>query len=341
VRLLILGGTLFVGRHLVAAALQRGHTVTLFNRGQHNPDLFPEVEKLRGDRAGDLAALRGRRWDAAVDTNGYIPRLVAASARALEAAVEHFTFISTLSVYALPGPAGLDETAAVAALPPALAGTEVITAETYGPLKALCEQAVLAVFGGRALVLRPGLIVGPHDPTDRFTYWPVRVARGGEVLAPGRPERPVQFIDARDLAAWTLDLIEQRHAGTFNAVGPAEPLTMGALLAACRAEASQAARGAAARFAWVPDQFLQAHNVQPYTELPLWVPEAEAGGFDHFSARRALEAGLKIRPLSVTIRDTLAWAASRPAAYAWRNGLAPEREAALLEAWRQTRNQPP
>ncbi len=217
-RILILGGTVFVGRHLVEAALARGHEVTLFNRGQHGPDLYPGVEKLRGDRDGGLDALRGRRWDAAIDTCGYVPRIVRASATLLANAVDHYTFISSVSVYPEAHTRHLDEDSPVGALDDE--SVEDVTPETYGPLKALCEQAAEGAMSGRALTIRPGLIVGPHDPTDRFTYWPRRVAQGGEVLAPGRPERPVQIIDARDLAAWTLQLVASGARGVYNATGP-------------------------------------------------------------------------------------------------------------------------
>jgi 2'-hydroxyisoflavone reductase len=326
--LLILGGTVFLGRHLVEAALRRGHAVTLFNRGRRNPDLFPDVEKLRGDRDGDLEALRGRGWDAVIDPSGYVPRIVRASAELLAAAVGHYTFISSLSVYADPLDPETDEGGRLSVLPAGLEGTEEITGESYGALKVQCEQAAEAALPGRALVIRPGLIVGPHDPSDRFTYWPARVARGGEVLAPGDPARLVQFIDARDLAEWMLRLVEAETTGTFNATGPASRLTMGALLATCRAVA-----GSDATFTWAPEAVLLEHKVAPYTEMPLWVPESEAG-FDQFSIARALQAGLTFRPLETTIRDTLAWDATRPPDTERRNGLKPEREAVLLAAVR-------
>ncbi len=208
-KLLVLGGTVFLGRHLVEAATARGHSVTLFNRGQHNPELYPEVEKLRGDRDSDLSALQGRRWDAVIDTCGYLPRAVRASAELLADAVDHYTFISSISVYADFHTPAMDESAPVGTL--ADETVEEVTGETYGPLKALCEQAAERALPGRVLNIRPGLIVGPHDPTDRFTYWPVRVARGGEVLAPGRPHVPVQVIDGRDLAEWTVRMVEARQ----------------------------------------------------------------------------------------------------------------------------------
>jgi len=328
-RLLLLGGTVFLGRHIVETALAAGHTVTLFNRGRRNPDLFPEVEKLRGDRDGDLESLRGRSWDAVIDPSGYVPRIVRASAEFLAGSVGHYTFISSLSVYADPISPGTTEDGRLAVLPAGLEGTEEITGESYGALKVLCEQAAEAALPGRTLNIRSGLIVGPHDPSDRFTYWPARVARGGEVLAPGDPGRHVQFIDVRDLAEWILRLVETGRTGTYNATGSSPSLTMGRLLDACRTVS-----GSGASFTWVPESLLAAHNVTPYTELPLWVPAVEAG-FDRFDISRALAAGLTFRPLETTIRDTLAWDATRPAEAERRNGLKPEREAALLAAHHQ------
>jgi 2'-hydroxyisoflavone reductase len=327
-QLLIIGGTVFLGRHLVEAALARGHTVTLFNRGQHHPELFAEIEKLRGDRDGGLAVLRGRRWDAAIDTCGYVPRLVRASAEQLAAAVEHYTFVSSISVYADVSQVGIDEQAPVGTLEDAT--VEAVTGETYGPLKALCEQAAERAMPGRVLNVRPGLIVGPHDPTGRFTYWPRRVARGGEVLAPDGPEHGVQIIDVRDLAEWTLDMIEARQTGVFNATGPEARLSFGALLDTCRAVS-----GGDARFTWVAERFLLDAGVTPWTELPLWVPycEPENAGFDAIDCSKAIASGLGFRPLAETVRDTLAWQATRPADETPRAGLAAEREAEVLAAW--------
>jgi 2'-hydroxyisoflavone reductase len=332
-KLLILGGTVFLGRHIVEAALARGHEVTLFNRGQHGGELFPGVEKLRGDReAGTegLAALSGRHWDAVVDTSGYVPRVVGASVAALADVVEHYTFISSISVYADLSKPGTDETAPVGTV--ADESVEQVTGETYGPLKALCERAVVKALPARALVIRPGLIVGPHDPTDRFTYWPARIARGGVVLAPGRPAWVTQFIDVRDLAEWTLLMVEQRRDGTYNATGPETPLPFGQLV-----KASLDAAGSGAQIEWVGEQFLLDQGVQPWSDLPLWIPEldASAAGFNHVDCARALVAGLRFRPLAHTVRDTLAWHATRPAEYSLRAGLAAEREAELLRAWRQ------
>jgi 2'-hydroxyisoflavone reductase len=226
-KLLILGGTVFLGRHLTEAALAAGHDVTLFNRGQHNANLYPDLEKLRGDRDGGLDVLKGRTWDAVVDTCGYIPRLVRDSASLLSDAVDHYTFISTLSVYRDFRVRGLREEAPVGTLDDETVEEEVTAGSrgTYGPLKALCEQAAEAAMPGRVLCARPGLMVGPYDPTDRFTYWPVRVARGGQVLVPPTPQAPVQFIDARDLATWVMRMAEHNKTGVYNATGPAERLT--------------------------------------------------------------------------------------------------------------------
>jgi 2'-hydroxyisoflavone reductase len=327
VKLLVLGGTVFLGRHLVEAALARGHDVTIFTRGRHNPHLFRDVEKLRGDRDGDLEALRGRRWEAVVDTSGHVPNVVRASAELLAPAVDHYTFVSTLAVYAgFPRVPDLDESAPLAELPdPSVAKA---TPETVGPLKALCERALEPALSGRALVVRAGLLVGPHDPTDRFAYWPRRVAQGGEVLAPGGPELRVQIVDARDLAEWILAGAESGRTGIYNATGPAQPLTMQELLETCRA-----ATGGDATFTWVDERFLLSVGVNPRMELPLWMPGA--AGAATVDCRRALAAGLAFRPLAETVRDTFAWDMSRPADLPRRAGIAPDKEAQVLKAWRE------
>lgn len=324
-KILILGGTVFVGRHLVEVALARGHELTLFNRGQHNPDLFPTVEKLRGDRGGNLQALEGRQWDVVIDTCGYIPRAVTLTAQLLAAQVQQYVFISTISVYDDFSPAGIDESAGVGQL--ADPTTEEVTGETYGPLKALCEAAAEAAMPGRVLTIRPGLIVGPDDPTDRFTYWPVRVARGGEVLAPGNPQQQVQFIDVRDLAAWTISMVERQVNGIYNATGPATPLPIEQLLTTC-----QTTLHSDAQFTWVTEEFLQSHEVGAFVEMPLWVPAAMAG-LEQVDCRKAIAAGLHFRPLIETVADTLQWHQQRPAPHTWRAGLTPEREQQLLAAW--------
>jgi 2'-hydroxyisoflavone reductase len=294
VRLLVLGGTVFVGRHVVETAAARGHDVTLFNRGRQNAHLFPGLEKLRGDRDGDLSALHGRRFDAVIDPSGFTPAHVRTMAAELGDRVERYMFISSISALrAYPPGRPYDEDA------PLAEGDS-----GYGPLKARAEEAIAAALPGRVACVRPGLVAGPHDPSDRFTYWPRRVARGGDVLAPGRPERPVQFIDARDLAAWCMRLAEERRTGTFNAVGPASTLTMGQFLDACRE-----ALGSDARWHWIPDAMLAQEGVQRWTEMPLWIPEDEprVGGMMLAVNRRAIAAGLTFRPLADTIRDTFAW----------------------------------
>jgi 2'-hydroxyisoflavone reductase len=296
---------MFLGRHLVESALERGHEVSIFTRGQSNAELFPEVEKLRGDRDGNLEALRGRRWDVCVDTSGFVPRVVGDSAGLLADNVERYVFISTVSVYADFSRPVVEEHAPLATIPDE---TSEDRDEHYGPLKALSERAAEDAMPGRALVIRPGLIVGPHDTSVRFIYWTRRVERGGEVLAPGSPSRQVQFIDARDLAAWTIRMAEQRQTGTFNASGPDYKLTMGRFLEECR-EVTRSG----ARFKWVGDQFLLERGVEPWSEIPLWLPE-DAETPNHFlsiNVERAVKAGLTFRPLAETIRDTIAWDASR------------------------------
>jgi 2'-hydroxyisoflavone reductase len=323
-RILILGGTVFLGRALTDAALAAGHRVTHLNRGKSAaPD--PRVETLIGDRTADLGVLAGHRWDAAIDTSGYLPQVVKRSVEALRGAAERYLFVSSISVYSGEG---YDEEAAVE--PPPDPVPDAMTMELYGALKAMCEDVVRAGFGDKATIVRPGLIVGPYDPTDRFTYWPVRIARGGRVLAPGRPSRTVQFIDVRDLAAWIVALLENRKAGTFNATGPAAPLTMEKFLDACRR-----ASGSGAKLAWVDEPFLERQGVAPWKEMPLWVPEgdAETSGFLGVPLRRALANGLAFRPLAATIADTLAWNATRPPEREWKAGISAERERELLEAW--------
>ena len=321
-RLLILGGTIFLGRHLVDAALAAGHELTLFNRGQHNPELFPEVEKLRGDRDGGLETLKGRRWNAVIDTCGYVPRVVSQSAELLAYAVDRYVFISTISVYADASRPGISEDNPLA---DPETGTEEITGDSYGPLKVACEKAVERAFPDRSLIIRPGLIVGPNDPTDRFTYWPVRLHRGGEVLAPEPKSAPAQVIDVRDLAAWTIQMLEREATGVYNATGPARPINMEDMLGECQKEV-----GPEARLQWLPADALLAAGVGPWIDLPLWLPGDEMAGLLAIDISRALKTGLAFRPLRETARDTLVWAQSRPANHAWRAGLSHEREQELL-----------
>jgi 2'-hydroxyisoflavone reductase len=324
-KILVLGGTVFLGRHFVEAALKQGHVLTLFNRG-NNPGLFPELETLIGDRDGNLDSLNGRHWDAVLDTSGNIPRLVKASAEMLAGSTGHYTFISSISVYDLDKSSDIDETSAVIKLEDE--NVEEITGETYGGLKALCELAAEKALPGRVLNVRPGLIVGPNDPSDRFTYWPWRISKGGKVLAPGNPSAPMQIIDVRDLAEWLVQVIEENVTGTLNATGPQEPYTVEAILRTC-----QETINPAAEFEWVDDEFLLAKEVGVWVEMPLWVPEGEGTALMQVSVDRALAARLKFRRLDATIRDTFAWAQTRSQDYEWRAGLAPEREKELLERW--------
>jgi 2'-hydroxyisoflavone reductase len=326
VKVLVLGGTLFVGRHLVEAALARGDEVTLFNRGRTNPDLFPEVERLRGDRDGDLAALRGRSWDAAIDPSARIPRWVRTAGELLADSVEHYTFISSGSVYADTSNPGVDETALVHTIADETV-EEITDPETYGALKVLCERTAEELMPGRVLSVRAGLIVGPYDPTGRFTYWPHRFARGGDVLAPEPREQPVQLVHARDLADWILVMAERRQGGVFNATGPEEPLTMERVLDEC-----QGATRSEARIVWVDESFLLENGVEPWSDLPLWLaPDANPreASFLAVDVSKAVEAGLRFRPLRETILETLRDA--EPNAEA---GLTPRRESDLLEAWK-------
>lgn len=325
-KLLILGGTVFLGRALVDAAQAAGHEVTLFNRGRSNPDLYADLETIVGDRDGDLDKLARRRWDAVIDTCGYVPRVVKASAEMLADAVDTYVFISSISAYENTATTGQDESAPVGMLDDE--SVEEVTGETYGPLKALCEQAATAAMDGRALNVRSGLLVGPHDPTDRFTYWPVRVARGGEVLAPISAEMPTQFIDVRDMADWIIHAVETGTTGTFNVTGPVEPLPLGTLLTTAKAVSESDAR-----FTWVDESFLTEEEVGFWMEIPLVIPGEAYAGFSQFSIAKALAAGLRFRPLTETVADTIAWAQSRPSSYEWRAGLSPEREAELLQKW--------
>jgi 2'-hydroxyisoflavone reductase len=323
-KILVLGGTVFLGRHLVEAALADGHEMTLFNRGQHNHDLFSEAEKLRGDRDGGLSVLEGRQWDAVIDTCGYVPRVVGQSADLLAGVVENYIFISSISVYADASKPGIDEDSPLAE--PEM-DTEEITGETYGPLKVACEQAVEKAFPGRSLIIRPGLIVGPYDPTDRFTYWPFRLSRGGQVVAPEPRDAPAQVIDVRDLSEWIIRLIEQKTAGVLNATGPADAITFGDMLQQCGLEVDSEAI-----LRWLPADKLLEAGVEPWSDLPLWLPGDEMAGLLATDVSRPLAAGLTFRPLSETARDTLAWAQGRPADHEWRAGLSAEQEQELLDS---------
>jgi 2'-hydroxyisoflavone reductase len=328
-KLLVLGGTRFLGPPIVRAAQAAGCEVTLFNRGRSNPGLFKDLEQLEGDRdTGNLEALKGRRFDAVVDTSGYAPRHVQQACELLRENVQHYVFVSTVSVYPDQSAAVVDEqTATSQPTAEAIAAAATIreASAQYGPMKAECERTAERIMPGRVTIVRPGLIVGPEDTSDRFTYWPVRIARGGEVLAPGDRDAEVQFVDVRDLGAWCFALAAARTAGTFNAVGFRGRLSMGDLLGGCKVTLNTEAA-----LTWVDDAFLKANKVRAYTEMPLWLPQGQRG---HFDNKKAVAAGLAFRPVAETIRDTVEWHRTRPADYKLRAGLAAEREAELLRAW--------
>jgi 2'-hydroxyisoflavone reductase len=324
---LILGGTQFVGRHLVDAAVAAGHAVTLFHRGNRNP--YPNVTNILGDRTNpdDLKRLDGR-WDAVIDTSGYVPRIVGMSVAQLEPRVTRYCFISSVSVYQnfTPSPS---ESSPVAVLEDTT--TEEITGETYGGLKALCERVVQDAFTPtRSLILRPGLIVGRFDPTDRFTYWVDRIARGGDVLAPGASDDLTSFIDAADVARFTIRALEESLSGTYNLDG--EKLPFGSLL-----ETMKTVSGSDAQLEWIPGDWLLKRDVKPWMgadSLPLWT----AGDGIGVDITKAMNAGLTHRSLEETVRDTLKFVRGRGDAHAWRSGITGERETALLEAWKQSSN---
>ena len=327
--ILILGGTRFVGRHMTRAALERGHTVTLFNRGNSNPELFSnteEVEKLRGDRDGDMSALEGRTWDAVIDTSGYVPRIVKRSAELVKA--EHYVFVSSISVYPDDLPLHADESAPVRQLDEPT--TEEVTGETYGGLKVLCEEVVKEVFPDAALILRPGIVAGPFDPTDRLAYWPHRVDEGGEVLAPEGPDVPIQFIDARDLAKFAVASTEDKLTGTYNVVSNANHFTLGELL-----ETSKRVSQSDASFTWADEDFLLAQGIDAFSfDLPLWLPKDDRN-FSCVSSEKALQQGLTVSPLELTVRDTLGWDKTRPAGKFTRK-ISREREQEILREWRNS-----
>lgn len=324
-RLLLIGGSVFLGRALTDAALAAGHAVTHVNRGRSGRDA--RVETIVVDRAtGDLdAALGATTWDAVVDTCGYLPQVVGRSVAALLSRAGRYAFVSSISVYRAFEAEGFDESAEVQPTPDPL--PEAMTPETYGALKSACERVVESAFGERAFVVRPGLIVGPHDPSDRFTWWPWRAAQGGRFVAPGRPGRRIQLIDVRDLAGWMIASLASGAAGTVQATGPASPLTMGELVEACVGVA-----GGSSEPVWLPDDFLLANGAGPWKELPLWLPENDAShrGFMAADCSKARSLGLACRPLEDTVRDTLDWARTRPAGHDWKAGLGREREAGLL-----------
>jgi 2'-hydroxyisoflavone reductase len=339
-RLLVLGGTGLIGPPLVRYAIARGHQVTLFNRGRTNTHLFPDLEKLRGDRSNDLGSIeaevaRGRSWDVVIDNTASIPRWVEGSARLLADAAGYYLFTSSISAYADHSRPGMDESAELGTIDlkqvAEVRSTADITGENFGPLKALCESSAQHWFPDRCIVVRPGLIVGPGDSSDRFTYWPVRTHRGGEVLAPGNPTDPVQFIDSRDLGEWYVRLAEKGAVGTYNATGPASRLSIAEMLYGIRAITSSEIS-----FTWVDAEFLARNSVEPWSEMTVWMPPVdEYAGFALVSVDRARAAGLEYRPLADTARDTLDWWSSlddeRRAAP--RAGLDSDKERDVLRAW--------
>ena len=335
-RILILGGTGFTGPYQVRYALSRGHKVTTFNRGKTHPGELPnEVEQLIGDRNGQLDALKGRKWDIAIDNPTTLPTWVRDAAQILKGNVERYVFISTVSVYADTNN-GVDETGPLAKYDGPDAYKETLEAmkasgyKTYGPLKALSEKETEEWFPGKTLIIRPGLIVGPRDETDRFTYWPVRIDRGGEVLAPGTSGDPVQFIDARDLAEWTIRMVENRETGIYNATGPTKPLGIGNML-----DEIKGALRSDAKFTWLPAEFLKQQKVEAWSDMPVWA--GDELGLARTKIDRARAKGLTFRPLAETARDTLAWFKSLPQDRQSKlhAGLTPEREAEALATWKK------
>lgn len=321
---LIIGGTIFLGRALVEAALARGHRVTLFNRGRSNPAAFPGIETVIGDRETGLERLKGSRWDAVIDTCGYVPRLVELSTQALKDAVGYYTFISTLSVYPLQGAAKRDEESETLAYDSEM--PEAVNGASYGPLKVGCEQAVRRAYPGRALIIRAGLIAGPHDPTNRFTYWVTRAAKGGDAIAPPF-DQPLQFVDVRDIADFTLRQAESMTDETYNVTGPARRLTFGEFLAGAKT-----ALGSDVCFWHLSDAFLQERQIEEFMELPLWVNQDLAESFMTFDCARALRAGLRFRPLKRTVVDTYEWSQMAPNDITKPAGLAPDKEREILAA---------
>ncbi len=332
--LLILGGTGFIGPHLTREALKGGWKVTHFNRGKHATDGVPDVETLIGDRKGQLDALRGRKWDVVIDDTGYIPKYVRMSNEILAPNVGYCLFISSISAYASLAKPNDEHSPTGTLSDPDI---EKITEDTYGPMKALCEQYTAAAFQGRVSIVRPGYIVGPLDPTDRFTYWPVRASKGGEMLAPGTAHDPIQIIDVRDLSTWMMRLVESRATGYFNAVSPPRAMTMGGLITA----SLNASPKAGTKATWVNEDFLAAHWKREELDLPPWAPmkgdEAAAG---LTSTQPALKTGLHCRPLETTVRDTLAWFQTLPAERQEKLKVLidSKKEADTLRAWHEAGN---
>jgi len=328
-RILFLGGTSFVGRHIAEAAIAADHDVIFFNRGRTNATLFPANTTLLGDREGDVDALAALDVEVVIDTSGYTPDSVRASALAVANRVRTYYFMSSVDAYAQPIARGCDESSPTKTLAEGESTSER-SPELYGAQKAACERELVAILGAeRVLVARAGLMVGPYDATDRFTYWPIRFSRGGTVLAPVGRDLPIQIIDVRDVADWTIAAVERSAFGIVNLVGMPDSLNLGDVL-----DASAAVSAVRPEIVWVPSSFLGAENVDPWVELPLWIPdEAELRRFCSIRNDRARASGLRIRPLAETIRDISAEHATRPNDRAFKAGLTPERERALLAAW--------
>ena len=331
-RILILGGTGFTGPFQVRYAVARGHKVSIFNRGRRQADIPNSVEQLQGDRNNDLNSLKGKQWDVVIDVPATLPRWVRDSAQLLKDAARHYVFISTISVYADNSKPGMDESTALATMPDP-ANEEP---RFYGAQKALAEQEAMKAFPNRATIIRPGLIVGPGDNSDRFTYWPVRIEQGGEVLAPGAPTDSVQIIDARDLAEFVVRMAEGEHGGAYNATGPRSRLSIAEMLYGIRAACSGSND---VKFTWVSAEFLASKQVRPWSDMPVWVPPSpQMAGFSQVSIQKALDKGLTFRPLADTVQATLAWWKTLPEDRRARKpnmpGLAPEREAQVLTEWK-------
>ena len=330
-RILILGGTGFIGPHQVRYALARGHKLTLFNRGKTNPGLFPEVEHLAGDRQkSELDELKNREWDAVIDNPTTLPRWVREAGAILKDKTKQYVFISTISVFADHFKIGMDENTPVATTNEP--NDEKVGAN-YGALKALSEKEAEKAFPGRATIIRPGLIIGPGDPTDRFTYWPIRINRGGEILAPGDGTDPVQFIDARDLGEWSIRMVEQGAFGTYNATGPKSVLTTAEMLYGIRAVTT-----ADVKFTWADWKFLQENKVSPWSDMPVWVPgnEPSMAGFARINCARAIANGLTFRSLAETASATIEDFSKREKAKL-SSGLSAEREAEILKLWKDSK----
>ncbi len=336
--ILILGGTSFIGPHIVNAAIARGHSITLFNRGKTNTHLFPQLEKLHGNRdpkiGKGLTELENRSWDAVIDTSSYVPRLAHASATLLADATKQYIMISSVSAYRDFSKHNITESAPLATMKDE--AFEKVNAMTYGPLKVLCEKTIQKILPDKTTIIRPGLIVGPRDQTDRFTYWPVRIDRGGEVLSPGAMSDPVQYIDARDLARWLIYLVEDKVTGVFNAVGPEGKTNIAELLYGCKAVTTSNTT-----FTWVDAAFLAKKQIAPWQHMPVWIPsDSKLAGLETVSNAAAINAGLSMRSLAQIARDTLDWFYTLPEDRQnnMRSGITNEREVEILKAWYEANN---